>query len=677
MQKLQNDCGVAVIKTILEQNKLIYEKKNLQVNLPDNGLSLQDIVNTFSEIGVESSPFEVEDFEELKKINHSYIALINQNTLNHYIVVHHFDDKNKLFTISNPSSVDTEKISEERFKALFLGYIIVIEKISEKKQKNRSTNTIIEGYKEVVSALNKSKKVELIILTILKFLLPLAFYQLLQSALLDNFEILNPFNLVLYFTFYISFFIGTYLLGIRFSELKLSLENSFQRKIVEDYYYLNMSDITNGKNMDNMIGYLSTLMQGASGLVERFFLTFDIIFAIFLVFLMYLLHFSFPIIFLVISLIYGFYTFKQLNKILNYQQNLATSFNSVLSTFESNVLGSLDIKISEKEEEAYNHLYKNEKNFFDAKYLDALLQNKITILSNVSTFLMIVMILFVTFISLKYSGNILYPLSSGLYVFFIVSSLIESIIQSFLSYQMSYISIEYVQSIKNFINHKPNVGSKKIELHTIHSIVLENLVFSHKETVVLNELNLSLKAGDCVSISGKNGAGKTTLTKILLGILTPNSGNILINNNPIDDLSKTDIISQINYYSPEQHIFYGSMENNIAMNMFKDTNIQVTQSMFSQDMDMNKIIYQGGSNISQGQKQKILLNRCFYQEKNIYILDEPSGNLDFQAKKELINKIIELKQKGKIIVVVSHDEELLKECTTNLKLEEGKLSLHE
>lgn len=82
---------------------------------------------------------------------------------------------------------------------------------------------------------------------------------------------------------------------------------------------------------------------------------------------------------------------------------------------------------------------------------------------------------------------------------------------------------------------------------------------------------------------------------------------------------------------------------------------------FDIDQLLNKRIFSSGSNSSRGQKQKILLERCF-NKKKIYLMDESASNLGKESKAILIEKLKELRKKQKIIILVSHDEDFLKIC---------------
>ncbi|WP_317698569.1 ATP-binding cassette domain-containing protein [Xylocopilactobacillus apis] len=672
MQVLNNDCGLAVLKTVFEQLGLFKQADSLKVDLSEEGISLYEMTKILSSFGVESDSFEVSDLEELKKVKFPCIAMINSNGLAHYVVLQKYLSRSDTFIVSNPIKPDIEKVTYNDLKSEFIGYSIIIEDVKPKEKQSISPkNKVLEVYKYVISNISISSKIELSIILFTQFALPLIFYQLLQDLLSTEFQNLNSYNLSLIVIFYSSFFLTTYFTGIRYSQLKLKIENNLQSKIINDFYHMNMNDFQKKNNVNNLVGYLSTVIDSTSGLLEKFFLSFDLFFSIFLLLLMFQLNYFFPLIFIFLTVIYVIYLKSTLKNLMNYNKNLSSSYNELLSTFESNVLGSNDVFVHDKSEDAENKLKSTEIQFFKAKYLSELLKNKIGTISSIISFMMIVMILVVTYLALVYRNEILYPLSSGLYVFFIVISLLERMSDSYLSYKTSLINIDYVQSIKNFIQE----DTKKEEIQLLNVKKDQKLIFSNisyiydgMEDFVFENFSLSLSPGEINVLKGENGVGKTTFAKIILGLLTPKNGDIYIGKTKLKSLDKTNIISEVSYYTPNQYLFYGTSSSNAKMKIFDNQYMDSYKSIFQDKVSDNIILYNNGINVSQGQRQKLLLDRCFSKQASIYILDEPTGNLDQTAKQDLINKIVDLKIQNKLILVITHDEDIISIADKVLKM---------
>lgn len=324
MQNLESDCGIAVIQTILEQNKFTNHKNNsdIDVKLSSNGLSIDDIITQLERFGITSSCYEVEEQEELKKINNSFIAMVRSKEFSHFIVVHNYNSNLNEFTISDPGLPHITKISYQEFSEQFLHYIVLVENINiHPKEKRTSHRKKIDNiYLPVLKNISAKTKVELSFIVLVRFFLPLGFYGLLQTVLSESFENLTSQTSILYIVYYICFFLGSYLIGIRYTKLQLEIENSLQKKVIDDFYMLNMSSDESKDNMSNILGYLTTLIGGATGVAKKFFFKIDIAFCLFLIIFLSRLHFSFPLIFILISYIYIVYISSQLKKIINYQK---------------------------------------------------------------------------------------------------------------------------------------------------------------------------------------------------------------------------------------------------------------------------------------------------------------------------------------------------------------------
>ncbi|WP_303973762.1 ATP-binding cassette domain-containing protein, partial [Streptococcus merionis] len=81
-------------------------------------------------------------------------------------------------------------------------------------------------------------------------------------------------------------------------------------------------------------------------------------------------------------------------------------------------------------------------------------------------------------------------------------------------------------------------------------------------------------------------------------------------------------------------------------------------------------ISSNGKNLSQGQQQKTLLKRALYEDKAVYLFDEPTSNLDLISKKRFVNLVLDLQSRGKIVCIITHDPELMGISTQILNLSE-------
>ncbi len=186
-------------------------------------------------------------------------------------------------------------------------------------------------------------------------------------------------------------------------------------------------------------------------------------------------------------------------------------------------------------------------------------------------------------------------------------------------------------------------------------IEINNLTLGYDNHVVLKNINLSIDDGDFICIVGPNGSGKSTLIKGILGLIKPIKGKVIfkdLKQNFIGYMPQETMVDK-NFPATVFEIvlsgmlnkcnFYGKNEKNIAMSNLKLLKI---------DNLKNKSF----SDLSGGQRQKVLLARSLCATTKLLILDEPSNNLDSKSKEDLYKAIKELNEKNNItIMMITHD----------------------
>ena len=191
---------------------------------------------------------------------------------------------------------------------------------------------------------------------------------------------------------------------------------------------------------------------------------------------------------------------------------------------------------------------------------------------------------------------------------------------------------------------------------------------------VLNELNLQVNRGRIVGLLGPNGSGKTTLIKLINGLLTPNSGEILINGMAPGVESKS-IIS----FLPERTYLNNWMRVRELVNFFadfyRDFNPEKAYSM----LDRLKINPEDKlKTLSKGTKEKVQLVLVMSREAELYILDEPIGGVDPAARDYILNTILSNYNENSTIIISTHlIADIEKVLDDVLFINDGKIILSE
>ena len=212
-------------------------------------------------------------------------------------------------------------------------------------------------------------------------------------------------------------------------------------------------------------------------------------------------------------------------------------------------------------------------------------------------------------------------------------------------------------------------------------IELKNVFFKFPRSNYNIFLNLKIKSGEKIGVLGESGSGKTTLMHILLGLYRPVKGNIFLNNIKKTNTNLRDLIS---YVPQSVYIFDDTLLENVTFGDFDEKNdkkILHESLKYSCSYDFIKKlpkrvlskVGEGGSKLSQGQKQRIGIARALYKNSPILVLDEITSSLDNNNSRKIINQI--LKIEDKTIIFSTHKPELLKNFDKVLKIKKGKIFL--
>ena len=224
---------------------------------------------------------------------------------------------------------------------------------------------------------------------------------------------------------------------------------------------------------------------------------------------------------------------------------------------------------------------------------------------------------------------------------------------------------ENTQDNKKFIN-------KKIE-----KINLKNVNFSYPDTglKLLDNINLELTKNNIYGIFGPSGSGKTTLLNIICGLIKPDEGTILYNQETISN----NRFSNIAYVSQSSYFQKDTIKNNVAFGV-KDSDVdedKVYRSLKAVNLEnlvksykdkLDTYVSELGANFSGGQLQRLSIARAIYANTDIIIFDEPTSFLDEKNKKIILQNISNLMD-NRIIIIISHLKDDMRICSKVYKID--------
>lgn len=209
---------------------------------------------------------------------------------------------------------------------------------------------------------------------------------------------------------------------------------------------------------------------------------------------------------------------------------------------------------------------------------------------------------------------------------------------------------------------------------------VRNLTFKYKKgKELINGINLSIKGGEIVGITGKNGAGKTTLIKILSGLIKATGGEILYNNKKLSSNERIKLCNLV-MQDPDYQLFSQSVEDEIVLGLEDHENLGEVKKRGSKILDELGLLGLSDrhpGSLSGGQKQRVVIASALNLNRPIQFFDEPTSGLDLDNMKVVSNSLKKMAAMGRIVCVVSHDSEFIRStCTRIIDLNSVKDVLH-
>lgn len=235
------------------------------------------------------------------------------------------------------------------------------------------------------------------------------------------------------------------------------------------------------------------------------------------------------------------------------------------------------------------------------------------------------------------------------------------------------------------IDHDVELDSGAAELNVSQaSIEFDHVTFTYPnaDKKALADITVNVDPGQTLAIVGSTGAGKTTLIQLLLRFYEPDSGQILINGDPISNYTKESLRSHIAFVSQEVILFNDTIRANIAYGHLQ----HAPQAQIESAVERSRVgvftrrlpkgldskVGDRGTGLSQGERQRILIARAILKDAPILILDEATSSLDPESE-SLIQDALNEMMKGRTTLVVAHRLSTIVNADTIAVLDQGQI----
>ena len=204
---------------------------------------------------------------------------------------------------------------------------------------------------------------------------------------------------------------------------------------------------------------------------------------------------------------------------------------------------------------------------------------------------------------------------------------------------------------------------------------LQNISFSYDKTPVLRDLSYEFEKGKIYCIIGKSGAGKTTLLSLLSGLAKPSAGEIFYNGKSISKIDKYTFRSRyigvvfqsfnlITKYTALENVVLSMDVSGCKIKDKKQKALDLLDSVGLDEDEANRRVLK----LSGGQQQRVAIARALSYDPDIILADEPTGNLDRDTQKEIMDIFRELASAGKCVILVSHSPDVAEMCDERYEL---------
>ncbi|EJM6077820.1 ABC transporter ATP-binding protein [Enterococcus faecalis] len=204
----------------------------------------------------------------------------------------------------------------------------------------------------------------------------------------------------------------------------------------------------------------------------------------------------------------------------------------------------------------------------------------------------------------------------------------------------------------------------------------------HTEVIALKELSFAVQPGEFVAVIGPSGSGKSTFLTIAAGLQTPTSGEVIVGGQSLNKLTKKQRLAQrfqkIGFILQSSNLVpFLTVEDQFHLieKVDKSRKNSELKEQLLETLGLKELRNSYPRDLSGGERQRVAIACALYHEPDVILADEPTASLDTEKAFDVVQLLAkEAKEKDKGIIMVTHDERLLKYCDRVVRIRDGELT---
>ena len=666
MQTTTNDCGIACIMSILLYYGINPNREEVlqKTNRKRDGTTAFDLLNVAKDYGLDAVGVK-ENITNIKKTPVIAHTVKDQNMF-HFIVIYEIDKIKKKLKVMDPD-IGLIDMSFEKFNEISTNVFLLFD-----GKKKKTINQRFKKELKKIFYFNKSYIIKTLITSVLTIILSLSFNYYLKTMLL-NYSSLSSYLCVFIFYFIIMTLKNfiTYIKNKLMIVLNSNVDKNLASKLSNHIFLLPYKYFQN-----KTTGELVTLIEDIENfkdIVTNIFIvsSVDLLMLFIIIFYLFFLNYLIALLILFLMIIILLMTYRYqyiLNDNFVKLKKSKIKYNSLLIEYFTSFETVKNLNIGNK---LSNILYYNHGKELKDEVRYNTKHNSFIFLNNyIVDFFYLLIILILCIYSFKNNFEILdIVLFSSIY--YLVIGFLNNISQSICLYKVYETSVNRVLDCL----HQETEQESKTTFNKINKIVFDNIGYKYNDKEVLSFINCSFSKNDRVYLTGSSGIGKSTLMKLLLKHYEISSGKILIDNIDIKHLDLSFIKNTITYIGQNETLYKGTIKDNLDLISYdkleqdKVINVTLLNKFFEKNkIDKNYLIEENGSNLSGGERKKLILARGLLKNSEVLILDEVFNEISVSEERDILKNIFEM-YKNKIIIVISHRRSNLDLFNKKLEIE--------